>query len=137
MKEVTRKNFDRLRKRSELEYETVARKMRIAAQIADAMEEKGVSKLELAKMTGKHPCEVTKWLSGTHNFTSDVLSEISVALGVDINGAKETPNRYILENNMYRRDIPVVESFTDKKYKISKRINKVEEIPFTLKLALA
>lgn len=137
MKEITRKNFDRLRKRSELEYETVARKMRIAAQIDDAMKEKGVSKSELAKMMGKQQSEITKWLSGTHNFTTDILSEISMALGTEINGAKETPKHFFVENYMYKRDIPAVEMPTDKKYRISRRNSRGEEIPITTKFALA
>ena len=32
----------------------------------------------------KNPSEVTKWLSGTQNFTIDTLAEIATALGVSV-----------------------------------------------------
>jgi transcriptional regulator with XRE-family HTH domain len=32
----------------------------------------------------KNPSEITKWLSGTQNFTIDTLSEIAVALEISI-----------------------------------------------------
>lgn len=74
-------------------YELVARRMRIAAQIADAMDAAGIGKKQLAEKMGKCPSEVTKWLSGTQNFTSDVLAEISQVLGVEITGS-ESGNGY-------------------------------------------
>lgn len=57
---------------------------RIAQRIDDVMKQKGVTKSRLAQMTGKRPCEVTKWLSGSHNFTCRTLSLISDALQADI-----------------------------------------------------
>ena len=79
-----------LEKKSASNYEKVARRMRIAIQIADAMQSVGLSKKQFADKIGKHPSEITKWLSGTHNFTSDTLTEISCVLGVEITGAKQT-----------------------------------------------
>ena len=74
-------------------YELVARRMRIAAQIADAMDAAGIGKKQLAEKMGKCPSEITKWLSGTQNFTSDVLAEISQVLGIEITGS-ESGNGY-------------------------------------------
>ena len=74
-------------------YEAAARRMRIAAQIADAMDAAGIGKKQLAEKMGKCPSEITKWLSGTQNFTSDVLAEISQVLGVEITGS-ESGNGY-------------------------------------------
>lgn len=76
-----------------LRYEKVARRMRIADQIADAMDASGIGKKQLADMLGKCPSEITKWLGGTQNFTADVLAEISHALGTEITGA-EAENCY-------------------------------------------
>jgi transcriptional regulator with XRE-family HTH domain len=47
------------------------------------MEAKGISKQELAKLTGKKPSQVTLWLSGQHNFTLATIAKISVALNHD------------------------------------------------------
>ena len=68
---------DRLSRISELDYLKVARRMRIAAQIDDAMKAKGLSKKDLAVLMNRRPSEITKWLSGNQNFTSDILAELS------------------------------------------------------------
>jgi len=43
----------------------------------DLMTQRGISKKELAKSLGKRPSEITRWLSGQHNFTIRTLSMIS------------------------------------------------------------
>lgn len=37
-----------------------------------------------AEKLGKKPPEVSKWLSGNHNFTLDTLSEIEEVLGINL-----------------------------------------------------
>jgi transcriptional regulator with XRE-family HTH domain len=59
-------------------------KMQLAARIEDLMIEKGWNKSQFAEKVGKHPSEITKWLSGTHNLTVDVLAVIACALDVDV-----------------------------------------------------
>lgn len=59
-------------------------KMRLAAKLDDLIRQRGWSKGDFADRVGKHPSEITKWLSGTHNFTTDTLSEIAIALGVTV-----------------------------------------------------
>ena len=80
------KNRERTARRSELEYLKVARRMRAAVQIAEAMEKHGVSKKQLADMMGRRPSEITKWLSGDQNFTMDTLTELSYYLKEKITG---------------------------------------------------
>ena len=72
--------------RSELEYQKVARRMRAAIQIAEAMKKRGITKIQLAKMMGRQPSEITKWLSGDQNFTMDTLTELSYYLKEKITG---------------------------------------------------
>jgi|SRR5690554_1021257 transcriptional regulator with XRE-family HTH domain len=56
-------------------------RMQLAATIADAMEEKGWNKRQLMEAMGKrNPSEVTRWLSGTHNFTVDTLTDLGRVL---------------------------------------------------------
>ena len=56
-------------------------KMMLAASIADAMEAKGWNNIQLMEALGKKdPSEITRWLSGTHNFTADTLSDIGRVL---------------------------------------------------------
>ena len=56
----------------------------IAARIDVVMKRKGITKSQLAKMTGHRPCEVTKWLGGSHNFTCRTIALISEALGTNL-----------------------------------------------------
>lgn len=58
--------------------------MLLAAKIADAIEAKGWSRKEFAERLDKHPSEVTKWLSGTHNFTANTLFDIQEELGIKL-----------------------------------------------------
>lgn len=60
-------------------------KMRLAAKIADGLKAKGWSKQQLAEELGyKSSSIVTKWLSGTNNFTADLLSDIEGVLPVKL-----------------------------------------------------
>lgn len=56
----------------------------IAERIYTIMKRKGISNSQLAKMTGRRPSEVTKWLGGGHNFTCKTIVLISNALGEDL-----------------------------------------------------
>lgn len=60
------------------------RKMQISCIIDDAMKAKGYGKKQFADKVGRKPSEITKWLSGTHNFTIETLSDIERVLSVRI-----------------------------------------------------
>jgi ribosome-binding protein aMBF1 (putative translation factor) len=61
-------------------------RMKLAAKIDNARKKLGWSKKLLAEKLSKRPSEVSKWLSGTHNFTSDTLFEIQYLMGVELIG---------------------------------------------------
>jgi len=56
------------------------KRMMLAVEIDNARMEKNWSKKELAIKMGKRPSEITKWLSGTHNFTTDTLFNLEKLL---------------------------------------------------------
>ena len=60
------------------------KQMAIAVRIADALETKGWSKSEFATRMNQQPSVITRWLSGTQNFTIDTLSDIEEMLGVQL-----------------------------------------------------
>ena len=60
------------------------KKLIISAIIADALEDKNLSKGKLASDLDKYASEITKWTSGSHNFTIDTLSDIEEILGIQI-----------------------------------------------------
>ena len=49
----------------------------IADRIDALIKKKGLTKKEFAESIGKRPREVTKWLSGQHNFTIRTLATLS------------------------------------------------------------
>lgn len=53
----------------------------LSNRISDLMTKRGLSKLEFAQALGKRPSEVTKWLSGQHNFTIRTISLLSAFFG--------------------------------------------------------
>lgn len=83
---------------SPFEARRVETRMLIASKISKALEEKGWKKKDLMNAMGKkNPSEITRWLSGTHNFTSDLLSDLSLVLGInllDIGEHKDVPISY-------------------------------------------
>lgn len=56
------------------------KRMMLAAKIDKARIKKGWSKKELAEQMDKRPSEITKWLSGTHNFTTETLFDLEYHL---------------------------------------------------------
>ncbi len=67
------------------EQKTIDRKMMLAAKIYDAMKAKGWNQTKFAKEMGeKRPSEISKWLSGTHTFTSDTLWAIGDKLDIEL-----------------------------------------------------
>ena len=58
--------------------------MDIASQINLILKQENLSQKELANRLGKKESEISKWLSGNHNFTLKSLSKIEAVLGQQI-----------------------------------------------------
>ena len=56
----------------------------IADRIFDILEDKNMSQKEFAKLLGKSESEISKWLTGTHNFTTNTLAKIETVLGESV-----------------------------------------------------
>ncbi len=67
-----------------VEMEQTNVKMQLAANIEDLIRSKGWSKTRFALELNKTQPEISKWLSGAHNFTVETLVQISQVLGVEI-----------------------------------------------------
>lgn len=85
---------------SSKDYETTKKRMLLAICIDDAIKAKGWRKKDLAEAMGKSPSEITKWLSGTHNFETDTLFDIERVLGISLfnleNHPRETTITYVV-----------------------------------------
>ncbi len=56
----------------------------ISNRLDALMKEKGLNRKQLAEAIGKRPNEVTRWLSGEHNFTIATLAMLSTFFGQPI-----------------------------------------------------
>lgn len=56
----------------------------IADKIDAVLKSKKMTQRDLARLTGKRESEVSKWLTGRHNFTMKTLALISNGLGQPI-----------------------------------------------------
>ena len=64
--------------------EQIDRRMGLAVKIAETLRARGLTNQEFAFMMGKKPSEVSRWLSGTHNFTTETLWQMERVLNVQI-----------------------------------------------------
>ena len=65
-------------------HKEVEMQLAISNRIYELMTQRGLSKSEFARAIGKRPCEITKWLSGQHNFTVRTLALLSAFFGVSL-----------------------------------------------------
>lgn len=56
----------------------------ISNRIDSLMHERGLSKKQFADAIGKRPSEITRWLSGEHNFTVATLAMLATFFGQPI-----------------------------------------------------
>ena len=62
----------------------------IADRIDAVLKHKGMSQKDLASKMGKRESEISKWLTGRHNFTINTLADISLALNEQIVSVPKT-----------------------------------------------
>lgn len=62
----------------------VDRSFDLSSRIDTLLREKGWTQTDLARKTGKKCAEVSKWLSGTQNFTLRTIALIEDALGAEL-----------------------------------------------------
>lgn len=84
-----------------------ARRARTAQEIKDALAASGMTRKEFADRMHRLPSEVTKWLSGNHNFTTNLLAEISYVLGKPISGAEDISEESVPRITGYHVEIPI------------------------------
>lgn len=65
-------------------YERTCNRMMMAARIEDGMKAKGWNQTQFAEQIGQTPSTISKWLSGTNNFTQDILTDIQRVLGIQL-----------------------------------------------------
>jgi len=77
------------------EFEKVGKQMLLAAKIDDGIIAKGWRKSDFAKAMKKQQSVISKWLSGTHNFTADTLFDIEAVLNIKLITIEDKPKEQI------------------------------------------
>lgn len=67
-----------------LDYKKTSNKMNIAVMIDEGIKAKGYKYKDFASRLNRTSSEISKWLSGTHNFTIDTLTEIEEELNITL-----------------------------------------------------
>lgn len=94
--------FDRIAARTPKDSKIfVSKSLDVADRIDAIMKKQGKNQKDLAKLLNKTPSEISKWLSGTHNFTLKSIAKIEAALDSSIlevtkNKQEEKTVRYAL-----------------------------------------
>ena len=79
--ELFRKSLSAISKEERAEFDL---SYNIAERLDAILKEKGITQRELAKRLGKREAEVSKWLTGQHNFTTNTIAPIETAIGKKI-----------------------------------------------------
>lgn len=56
----------------------------IAERISDILKARGLTQKDFARMLNKRESEISKWLTGRHNFTTQTIAKIQTVLGCSI-----------------------------------------------------
>ena len=56
----------------------------LAARLDAALKEKGITQKQFAQMLGKRESEVSRWLTGRHNFTLRTIALIETRLSMNL-----------------------------------------------------
>lgn len=76
--------------------EEVRLNMDIANRIYDILQARNMTQREFAALMGKRESEISRWLTGSHGFTTATLAKIATVLGEPIVKIKREPEtRYV------------------------------------------
>lgn len=71
--------------------EEVSLNVDIANRIYDLLKEKKMTQREFAARMGKRESEISRWLTGSHGFTTTTLAKIAAVLGEPVVMVKKDP----------------------------------------------
>lgn len=88
----------------------------LASKIRQMLEEKNINKSSFAEIMDVHPSIVTRWLSGTHNFTVETLFDIefklkSLLIFFETYNMETTLNFHVTTSYLKNSKVPVALKF--------------------------
>jgi transcriptional regulator with XRE-family HTH domain len=103
------------------EYERTEKRMLLAARIDDGLKNRGWKKKDLAAVLRKTPSEITKWLSGTHNFTCDTLFDIERVLNINLINYQPDVEE------LFKSSLDKIKSYLEQNQKMSQVLSEIYE----------
>lgn len=98
----------------------------IANRIYDLIKKKGMTQREFAALMGKRESEVSRWLSGTHGFTTNTLAKISAVLGEPVVKVPEASEQNMVSYSTFLYVCPADVRDVKYTFKTEKRSGKYE-----------
>ena len=95
--------------------EEVSLNIDIANRITDILREKKMTQREFAALMGKRESEISRWLTGSHGFTTTTLAKIAAVLGepiVEVKSRKAPQIILVPFNAFYSLDADSHNTFT-------------------------
>ena len=95
--------------------EEVSLNIDIANRITDILREKKMTQREFAALMGKRESEISRWLTGSHGFTTTTLAKIAAVLGepiVEVKSRKAPQIILVPFNAFYSLDTDSHNTFT-------------------------
>ena len=62
----------------------IEKNLEIVDKVHNTLKERNLSKADFAKLLGKKPSEVSRWLTGMHNLTLKSIIKMETALDIDL-----------------------------------------------------
>jgi transcriptional regulator with XRE-family HTH domain len=106
-------------------FDFVANRMSLAARINDAIKAKNWTQKQFAVAMGKKPSEISRWLSGTHNFTTDTLWHIEQVLGIRLLADPSETPMYVFEAVSLRKFVLQEVNNALEKYLSNKKVTMI------------
>jgi ribosome-binding protein aMBF1 (putative translation factor) len=86
-------------------FKRTEKNMLLALRIENARKSLGWNRVRLAKEMNVEPSVITKWLSGTHNFTTDTLFDIEEVLNISLVNTSEPQKIETITRHVVRVDV--------------------------------
>ena len=114
MKMIRNKRLEERRKKIPKDIDLfVKHSFDLVDKIHSLLEQKGMEQKDLAHLLDKNESEISKWMTGTHNFTLKTISKIEAVLGESI----------LLLNEDVKVHKPVIFYFNSPEYRIEPKKN--------------
>ncbi len=88
----------------------------IVIRVHDLLDAKGINQKTLAEKMGKKPSEISKWLSGEHNFTLRSIAKLQAELGepIIVVPQKQKFQRLSSKKIVMKQAVPIPDSVNTK-----------------------